>query len=237
MSGVDLPMATTATTVPIEHDIPRDPNDPLWEYPQQTIPMSYEEWLAWPGSQRHSEWAYGEAIVIMPGAYLHARLTTFLTTLLRIFVRRRDLGEVLVAPMEMRLTDPDVAREPDVLFIAKGRLHLIDRTRLNGPADLAIEITSDDSVGRDRGLKFDEYQRAGVREYWVADPRTGRQRFDAWILGTDGKYVSALPADDGRYFSTVLPGFWLKPEWLWEDPLPDETVLLEEILRSIGNDK
>jgi Uma2 family endonuclease len=224
-------MATTATTLPTEHEIQRDPNDPLWEYPQQTIPMSYEEWLAWPGSQRHSEWAYGEAIVLMPGTYLHAKLAAFLTTLLRIFVRQGDLGEVLTAPMEMRLADPDVAREPDVLFIAKERLDLIERTRLNGPADLAVEIVSDDSVGRDRGLKFDEYQRAGVREYWVADPRPGYQRFDAWILGADAKFVSALPADDGRYDSRVLTGFWLRPEWLWQDPLPEETVLLDEILR------
>lgn len=227
-------MATTATPLLTEHEIQRDPNDPLWEHPQQTIPMSYEEWLEWPGSQRHSEWAYGEAIVLMPGTFLHAKLTTFLATLLRIFARRLDLGEVLAAPMQMRLADPDVAREPDVVFIAKERLDLFERTRLNGPADLAIEIVSDDSVGRDRGLKFDEYQRAGVREYWVADPRPEHQRFDAWLLGADGKYLSALPAADGRYYSTVLPGFWLKPEWLWEDPLPIETDLLEEILGSTG---
>lgn len=223
-------MATTATTLPTEHEIERDPRDPLWEHPQQTIPMSYEEWLAWPGSQRHSEWAYGEAIVLMPGTYLHANLVAFLTTLLRIFARRLDLGTVLAAPMQMRLTDPDVAREPDVLFITKEHFGWLERTRLNGPADLVIEVVSDDSVGRDRGLKFDEYERAGVPEYWIADPRPGRQRFDAWILREDGKFAAAQPEDDGRYTSSVLPGFWLRPEWLWEEPLPDETALLDEIL-------
>ena len=38
-----------------------------------------------------------------------------------------------------------------------------------------------------------------------------------------------LPDAAGSYHSTALPGFWLKPEWLWQDPLPNPLTLLTEI--------
>ena len=57
-------------------------------------------------------------------------------------------------------------------------------TFLDGPADLVIEVISDDSVTRDRVEKFDEYLEAGVREYWVIDPRPGQQRALFYVLRT-----------------------------------------------------
>ncbi len=212
---------------------PPGPTTYSTESVERIVPMTYEEYLALPGVEGRSEWVDGKAIFFMPSSVLHADLTLFLGTLLRIFARRLGLGKVLAAPMEMRILDPFVSRDPDVLFVATRNLERLERIRLDGPADLAIEIVSDDSVGRDRGNKFDEYERAGVGEYWIADPRPSRHRFDAWVLGEDAKFRVAVPAADGRYHSTSLPGFWLRPEWLWENPLPDETALLEEILSSI----
>jgi hypothetical protein len=37
-----------------------------------------------------------------------------------------------------------------------------------------------------------------------------------------------LPDAGGRYHSAVLPGFWIDPTWLREDPLPPvEDVMME----------
>lgn len=223
-------MATIATTLPTLDDVTQDPNDPLWEPIERTIPMSYEEYLNWRGSQRHSEWVDGEALVLMPAPSLHADVTLFLGMLLRLFARRRNLGTVFVAPFQMRIEASSSAREPDVMFIKADNEHRIERVRLFGPADLAIEIVSHDSVGRDRGKKFDEYRRAGVGEYWIADPRPGPQRFDAWFLNIDGDFQPLLPDANGRVHSTVMDGFWLRTEWLWSEPLPDELACLEQIL-------
>jgi hypothetical protein len=35
---------------------------------------------------------------------------------------------------------------------------------------------------------------------------------------------------DGVYTSAAVTGFWLRPEWMWQTPLPDEI----EILRQLG---
>ena len=52
-----------------------------------------------------------------------------------------------------------------------------------GPPDLAVEILSASTAGRDRGIKKDLSCRAGVREYWVVDPQ--RQLVEQHMLSGD----------------------------------------------------
>jgi Uma2 family endonuclease len=196
---------------------------------ERRLPMSFEEFLAWPGEGTHAEWVDGEAIFFMPTKWVHARLVQFLSKLLGLFVDIRQLGALCVAPFGMRLGEGRSFREPDLLFVAQANLYRITPDMLEGPADLVVEIISDDSVARDRADKFYEYQAAGIPEYWLADPRPGRERFDPYILTPRGRYQAVLPDDGGRVHSTALPGFWLDPDWLWQDPLPDPIGLLARI--------
>ncbi|MDW8290080.1 MAG: Uma2 family endonuclease, partial [Armatimonadota bacterium] len=61
-------------------------------------------------------------------------------------------------------------RSPDILFVSQQNLHRLKPTYLDGPADLVVEIISPESEERDRTQKFSEYERGGVREYWLIDP-------------------------------------------------------------------
>jgi len=97
---------------------------------------------------------------------------------------------------------------------------------LDGPADVVIEITSPDSLLRDRGEKFAEYELGGVREYWLIDPE--RERVDFYRLDAEGYYERAPVDAEGVYHSEVIPGFWLKVEWLWQEPLPKVLDVLRE---------
>lgn len=47
-------------------------------------------------------------------------------------------------------------------------------------------------------------------------------------LGAAGRYAEVQPRD-GRLASSVLPGFWLDPAWLAQDPLPSEQATLFHI--------
>jgi Uma2 family endonuclease len=120
-------------------------------------------------------------------------------------------------------------REPDLMFIATANLARLGQKYLDGPADLVIEMVSEDSVVRDRDDKFSEYQDAGVREYWIIDPRPNRRRADFYVMGENGKYQPVPIPNDNRYHSTVLPGFWLDLEWLWQED-PNELAALTEIV-------
>ena len=193
---------------------------------EHRLQMSYEEYLDWVDEGTRAEWVDGEVIVFMPITLVHQLLVSFLDRLLGTFSELFGLGDVLLGPAQMRLVVQRSARKPDVFFLAAR--HRARRTRLGieGPADLVIEIVSDDSVARDQIEKRDEYAAAGAPEYWWLDPRPGQQqaRFYRFTLG--GTY-EAVPLDaTGSFVSEALPGFWLDPAWLWQDPLPNPLALL-----------
>lgn len=197
--------------------------------PQQRPRMTYEEFLAWADEDVHAEWVDGEVIIHMPGSERHQDVLTFLTTLLRLFAEFYRRGRVLVAPFQMKLAPGGPGREPDVLFVAAEHLARVSDRLLSGPADLAVEVISDDSVTRDRADKFYEYQDLGVREYWVVDPRPGKERADFWVLDEHGRYQPVPVGAEGVYRSTVLPGFWFRVDWLWAEELPDPLFAFGEI--------
>jgi Uma2 family endonuclease len=191
--------------------------------------MPYEEYLAWAGENRFSEWVDGEVTDFVPPDTRHQQLASFLTTLLYQFVSLMNLGQVFAAPFEMRLREGRSSREPDLLFVASNHADRLDTKRLDGPADLVVEIISNESVTRDRRDKFAEYAASGVPEYWLIDPREGRQSIQVYTLTEEG-YFEELHLDSAGVFrSTVLPGFWLDPAWLWQDPLPNPLTLLARI--------
>ncbi|MBI5303173.1 MAG: Uma2 family endonuclease [Chloroflexi bacterium] len=207
-------------------------NEPLAQtsiQPTERPKITYEEFLASSGEDLHAEWVNGEVIVHMTAKPLHQKILGFLYVLLEQFVRVFDLGEVFMAPTQMKATPTGSGREPDIFFVAREHLDRVLENRLAGPADLVVEIISDDSVSRDLDEKFFEYQEAGVPEYWIIDPRPRRQR--AWFYQRDarGQYQTAPVGDDGIYRSTSVPGFWINVNWLWQEDLPDPLSVFAEI--------
>ena len=193
--------------------------------PSQPVHMSYEEFLDWADEDTLAEWVEGEVIVTSPASEPHQNLVGFLSSVLRTFVEQHELGQLLVAPFQMKLETS--GREPDLLFIGSDRLDRVHRTYLDGPADLAIEIVSPESAGRERGEKYYEYEAAGIPEYWLLDPQTARAEF--YQLGPEGQYRLVAPDTEGVYRSAVLPGFWLRVDWLWQQPLPRVLDVLREL--------
>ncbi len=195
----------------------------------QRLKMSYQEFLAWSGEDTHAEWVNGEVIVAMPPATLHQMIAGFLLELMGLFARFFHLGQVLPTPFEMKLSPDGPSREPDILFIANEHLDRLTAERLQGPADLVVEVVSDDSVTRDRVDKFDEYEEFGVREYWLIDPRPHRRRAEFYVRDERGRFRPVLPDREGLYRSMVVPGFWLRVDWLWAEELPDPQLTFAEI--------
>jgi Uma2 family endonuclease len=188
--------------------------------------VSFEEYLAWAQAQESAyEWVDGEIIPMAAASRSHEELFGFLLTVLKIWVQRRNLGRVIGSQFVMKLDPQRRGRGPDIMFVTRERERLLTPTYLDGPADVAIEIISRESIGRDRGDKYVEYEAAGVREYWLLDPE--RQQAEFYRLTEAGHYRQALPEADNIFRSEVITGFWLRVEWLWE--LPDELEVLREL--------
>jgi len=197
--------------------------------PHPGMRMTYEQFLDWADEDTLAEWVDGEIAMTSPASVRHQLLKSFILSVLAPFVAIHDLGIILDAPFQMKL--PTSGREPDIFYIAKAHAARLRPTYVNGPADLVIELISDESVDRDRRIKFEEYQAGGVREYWLIDPRSGHERADFYQLDDDGRY-QLIPADhEGVYHSRAVPGFRLRVSWLWQQPLPDPTGALLEIDR------
>ena len=154
------------------------------------------------------------------------QLATWLSGLLDFFVEARELGQLFASRVAFRLAE-DQAPEPDIAFVCNARLHLVRRGFVAVPPDLAVEIVSPDSMERDYVHKREQYRQAGVPEYWIVDPL--RQRFTLLKRTASGMYRGSRP-HRGVLHSQAVPGFWLRPAWLWRQPRPKKAVVLTEIL-------
>ena len=193
--------------------------------PVPGLRMTEAEFERWADADVHAEWVDGEVILMPPVNLEQSDLFMWMARLLSEFVEHHDLGKVLGPEFTVRLPRQRRRRVPDLLFLSTSRLNLLRPTYLDGPPDLSIEIVSPDSVVRDWRDKYQEYQAAGVREYWVVDPTS--RRAEAYVL--EGRKYVLLPEEGGRIASRVLKGFYLKPEWLWKSPLPRVATVLREL--------
>lgn len=185
--------------------------------------ISYEEYLrldldAW------TEWVDGEIVFLPMASFGHQKLVLFLSSLLLRYTEKYQLGEVCFEPFQMKTGPDSPGRSPDILFISRQNLDRLEEQCMRGPADLVIEIVSPDSTRRDRIEKFGEYQQGGVPEYWLIDRL--QQKADFFHRSEAGLY-HPLPVQDGIVRSRAMPGLWLKPEWLWQEPLPTQKSILQ----------
>ncbi len=186
-------------------------------------PMTEEEFVAWCDEDIKAEYVDGEVIVYTPVSRRHDALTWFLGRLLKLFIEGNDLGDVHGPEFQVRLR-AGLRRVPDLLFVAKERREIVQDAHVEGAPDLIVEIVSPDSEERDWREKYWEYEKAGVKEYWVIDPYS-----ETMAMYRLGGY-RRVKLEEGVYRSEAVPGFWLRPEWLWQEPLP--SVL--EIAREMG---
>lgn len=197
-------------------------------------PATYEEYLALPDESVLVEWKDGEIIQYTPPSDQHQRIVRTLVLLIGSFTDLTNSGLLHVAPFEVKLWPDGPSREPDVLFISRDRLGQLTSQRFEGGPDLVIEIVSSSSARADRVEKFIEYEQAGVREYWLIDPRRGKEQGDFYQLDANGRFVSIPLADDGLYHSTVLPGLTLDPALLCAAELPNPQLLLAGIAKDLA---
>ncbi len=173
----------------------------------------------------------GVIYVASPDNIEHNELCLWNCEVLRRFLRKRKIkGRVFGFRIAFRLDDEN-GPEPDVAYVRPERVRLIQKTYIDGPPDWSLEIISPDSIERDYQKKRLQYERAGVPEYWIIDPL--EQRMLCYRLGANGKYKE-IRSRNGKMHSEVIPGFWVKPEWYWQSPLPDGDDVLKEILAA-GN--
>jgi len=188
--------------------------------------ISYRKFLEWNGEEGWFEWVDGEVIKISNPSLRHQDLSGFLTAILRFLVEVKKYGIVISAPFQIKFDFRPSGRQPDIMFVANENLHRLEKQYVDGTADLIIEIVSPESLARNTQEKFEEYEKAGVKEYWIIDYR--RRTANFYNLDEDGKYKLLHLSADGKFESGVIEGLWINTEWLWQEQLPNLMEVLKE---------
>lgn len=174
-----------------------------------------------------SDWEYLDGRIVMhsPASDHHEDLFRFLLTLLSVYLDERSVALVRGSRYPMRL-DPRWSPEPDIMVVRNERRHLVTPRRLEGPADMVIEIASDSDPRLDVREKLPRYREAGIDEIWLVDQFERVVRRET--KSAAGYTVETLST--GRLPSTVVTDFWIDVDWLWQEKLPSTMRCLREIL-------
>lgn len=143
-----------------------------------------------------------------PNLY-HQTISRRLQFILYSQIELTELGLVFNAPCDVHLTEHDIL-QPDLIVVLSKRKHILTPTRIKGTPDLVVEILSPSTESRDRELKRQRYQAAGVPEYWIVDPV--EHTVDQLVLH-DGVYQNQLRTDVLQ--PTVLGNITVKLDEVW----------------------
>jgi Uma2 family endonuclease len=173
------------------------------------LKMTYEDLLYLPEDGKRHEIIDGEHYVSASPAPKHQIAVANLHLALGAHVKEHGLGLVMVAPLDVVLSDIDVV-EPDLFFLSHESLRHLGEKFIGGPPDLAVEVLSESTRRVDEVTKRHLYERYGVGEYWIVDPLLESAKL--YRLGDDGRYARAAePAveNGGAFESPLFPGFSL----------------------------
>jgi Uma2 family endonuclease len=165
---------------------------------------TYADVLSWPENFR-AELIEGELYMMAPPLRAHQKIVTKLLFQFESWLKDKSC-EVYPAPFGVRLfpladDSDDTFVEPDLTVICDPAK--LDDRGCNGVPDLVAEVLSPSTARYDRTVKFRQYRRAGVREYWLVDPDT--KTVEICVL-EDGRYVITAWDDTETVPVTVLPG-------------------------------
>ena len=130
--------------------------------------FTYQDYCLMPEDKRY-ELLGGIFFVTPSPSVMHQRVAANLEAIMRDFVRKNELGEVLDAPLDVILSPYDVV-QPDIIFISHARSSIVTEANIKGAPDLLVEVLSPSTKERDYTIKKKLYANHGVRELWLVNP-------------------------------------------------------------------
>src|SRR5262249_34974482 len=101
----------------------------------------------------------------------HQRVCGNLHFLIRLYLESHPIGQVFFAPFDVVLSNFDIV-EPDLLYLSNERAkRVMTPEHVRGVPEIVIEIDTTGPRRRDETNKRRLYERAGVDEYWIVDPK------------------------------------------------------------------
>ena len=177
----------------------------------EVIPkVTFEEFRQFPVDGKRYELLHGELHVTPAPATRHQFTVQNLAVSLGLHVVKNNLGEVLTAPLDVRLGE-DTVFEPDLVFISNACAGIIQENWIEGAPDLVVEVLSPSTAAYERARKLLIYAEAGVPNFWFLDPQA--KTVEVLKLQGNKYFVDTILAGDQVLTCDLFPG--------WQLPLRD----------------
>ena len=126
-------------------------------------------------------------------ARVHARISAKLSKRIDTFIEKKQgKCHLYYAPFDVRLPVNGSNEDSKIYDIVQPDICVIcDLTKLDdrgciGAPDLVVEVLSPATLKNDWNYKFNLYEKSGVKEYWIVDPKA--KAVYVFLLQPDGKY-------------------------------------------------
>ncbi len=187
--------------------------------------MNLEDYLAM-APENKCDLVDGDYFHHSPASYKHNKVRGFLESVIRFFVEKQQIGEVISENFPIKLNETNW-REPNLAIIKIDRLKDLKETIFTGIPNFIIEIVSEDSRYRDEVRKRAEYERLGVDEYWIIDPNSFKHSVFLKKRGDRFEEVKFLTE---KIESSSIKGLFFKKEWIWSgEKLPRLEIVFKEL--------
>jgi Uma2 family endonuclease len=177
--------------------------------------LTYEEFRQLPDDGKRYELIRGRVHLSPAPSIRHQRVVGNLDRSLGPFVVKNNLGEVFIAPVDVRLAE-DTALQPDLVFVSTGRLEIVQENFVDGAPDLVVEILSPSTAAHDRATKLNLYAEAGVPWLWLIDPLA--RTVEVLKLEGDKYLVDSILAGKQTLTSPLFPGWGITLDELFRFP-------------------
>lgn len=164
--------------------------------------MTAKEFLQLPETNLPLQLLDGEVIEMNAPTLPHQDVVG--NTFVLFKLKARELGgKAYVAPVDVYFDELNMP-QPDVIWLASdSKCQMIGDARLSGPPDLIAEVLSPTTAHIDRKKKFRLYEKYGVREYWLVEPRD--QLIEVFQL-QEGRFELLDAYGVGETFLSLLIG-------------------------------
>ena len=181
------------------------------------VKLTYDDFVLFPDDGKRHELIDGEHYVTPSPNSRHQRISGRLSILIANWLETHPVGEVFYAPYDVVFSNVDIV-EPDLLYLSNERAAtVLTPLHARGVPELVIEIGSPGTRKRDETIKHRLYERTGVSEYWVIDPKVDGIRVYR-RAGGDLEKLIELAREAGDVLTTpLLPGLELPLSRIFKD--------------------
>ena len=150
------------------------------------------------------EFINGEVIVHSPAKVKHLECVNNIAELMSIYAKINKNGTICKEKAMISLVRNDYM--PDIVYFNNQQSATItkDQWQFDAPS-LIVEVLSDSTRSTDRGIKWRDYAKAGVMEYWIVD--ADEETVEQFILTDDNSFDLHIKAQTGMIRSSAIHGF------------------------------